>query len=278
MLKKNIIIAGAIFFSLFLCACKGREAQEANPQTTGRGTEGESILPTKEPLYVPTEVPMITVIPDKHYKAREGEDSVAVIGEDKSQLFYYEEIPQEVKDRIKGKSYGDNCEVPYDELRYVKVLYRGFDGETHTGELIVNKAIAGDIVEIFEELYDAEYPIERMVLIDEYDADDNASMAANNTSAFNYRVIDDGSGRLSNHSYGLAIDINPLYNPYVRKIDAETVISPESGEEYADRTLDCRYYIREGDACYQAFTGHGFTWGGDWKNTKDYQHFQKLQN
>lgn len=276
MFKKNILIAGTILCSFVLCACRNKENQDINPRTEDQGRAGDSLAPTEKPIYVPTDAPIVTVIPDKHYKAEEEGDSVAAIVREKSDMFYYEEIPQEVKDRIKGKSYGDNCDVPYSELRYVKVLYWGFDGDTHDGELIVNKAIAEDIVDIFGELYVAKYPIERMVLIDDYNADDNASMAADNSSAFNYRVIDDGSGRLSNHSYGLAIDINPLYNPYVRKIDGETVVSPVEGEGYADRTLDCDYYIKEGDVCYQAFTKRGFTWGGDWKNSKDYQHFQKL--
>lgn len=195
--------------------------------------------------------------------------------QEETQMFRYEELSQEIKDRITGVSYGANCDVPYEELRYVTALYWGFDGETHTGELIVNKAIAQDIVDIFKELYDQKYPIEQMVLVDEYDADDNASMAADNTSAFNYRLVDNGSGHLSLHSYGLAIDINPLYNPYIREVDGETVISPENGTEYADRSLDCDYYISKGDICYEAFISRGFTWGGDWKNSKDYQHFQK---
>lgn len=202
-------------------------------------------------------------------------DAMETLGENEQQLFYYEEITEEIKARIVGKSYAEDCKVPFAELRYVSVLHRGFDGETHVGELIVNKSIAADIVEIFKELYEQNYPIEQMVLIDEYDAEDNSSMEANNTSAFNYRVIDDGSGRLSLHSYGLAIDINPLYNPYVRVVDGETVVSPENGEAYEDRTLDCPYYIDTDDPCYKAFTQRGFTWGGDWKNQKDYQHFQK---
>ncbi len=188
--------------------------------------------------------------------------------------FNYEEISEEIKARILGKSYPRDCEVPFEDLRYVNVLYWGFDGESHQGELIVNKAIAEDIVEIFKELYELKYPIERMVLIDEYDAVDNDSMAANNTSSFNYRKID-GSDNLSLHSYGLAIDINPLYNPYVRQSGEEKIILPENGAEYADRALDCDYYIEEGDACYNAFIQRGFTWGGEWKTKKDYQHFQK---
>ena len=188
--------------------------------------------------------------------------------------FYYEELTKEIKERINGKSYGENCDVPYEELRYIKVLHWGFDGETHIGEMIVNKAIAEDVVEIFKELYEAKYPIERMVLVDEYDADDNTSMAANNSSAFNYRVIE-GTKRISLHSYGMAIDINPLYNPYVHTVDGERVVTPLEGAKYEDRSLDCPYYIHAGDACYEAFIKRGFTWGGNWKSNKDYQHFQK---
>lgn len=189
-------------------------------------------------------------------------------------LFYSEEISEATKERMSGKSYGEKCDIPYSELRYIRVLYFGFDGLTHIGELIVNQSIAEDIVAIFEELFKVNYPIERMVLVDEYDADDIASMGADNTSSFNYRNID-GTKRLSLHSYGMAIDINPLYNPFVREIDGKTVVLPENGTKYADRTKDCAYYIMEGDPCYQAFTERGFTWGGEWKNQKDYQHFQK---
>lgn len=205
-------------------------------------------------------------------------DAVIEVGamttEQREQLFYYVEIPEEVKKRINGKSYGKDCTVPYEDLRYVRVLHWGFDEKTHLGELIVNKAIAQDVIDIFKELYEIKYPIEKMVLVDEYDADDNKSMADNNTSAFNFRVID-GTKTISQHSYGLAIDINPLYNPYVRELNKKTVITPENGEKYADRSLDCEYYIRKNDPCYKAFISRGFTWGGEWKNSKDYQHFQK---
>jgi hypothetical protein len=191
--------------------------------------------------------------------------------------FYYEEIKEDVLSRIKGKSYGEDCTVPLKDLRYVRVLYYGFDKETHIGELIVNTTIADDIIDIFTELYDAKYPIEQMVLVDEYDADDNISMAADNTSSFNYRLVP-GSTHLSKHALGLAIDINPLYNPYVQYNENDTVILPEEGITYADRTLDCPYYINKEDLCYQAFTKRGFTWGGSWDSEPDYQHFQKTVN
>lgn len=189
-------------------------------------------------------------------------------------LFYQQEINEEIKNRVNGKSYGAGCKIPYSELSYIRVLHTGFDQNTYIGEIIVNKAIADDVIEIMKELYEKQYPIERMVLVDEYNADDNASMEDNNSSAFNYRVID-GTSRLSLHSYGLAIDINPLYNPYIRTKNGETMVLPVSSVDYVDRAIDNPYFIRKGDACYEAFKKRGFSWGGDWVNRKDYQHFEK---
>lgn len=193
-------------------------------------------------------------------------------------LFYYEELNEATKDRINGKSYGEACDVSYEELRYVRILHKGFDDKTYIGELIVNQAIAQDILDIFRELYRLDYPIERMVLVDEYDADDIKSMEANNSSAFNFRFVD-GTTRRSLHSDGVAIDINPLYNPYVRMREGKLTVLPENGTDYVDRTKDCPYYIKEGDSCYNAFIKRGFTWGGAWDYSKDYQHFEKkLEN
>jgi hypothetical protein len=191
-------------------------------------------------------------------------------------LFYYEEIKDSIFTRITGISYPEDCTIPLEDLRYVRVLHYGFDGEIYTGELIVNEAIARDIIEIFLELYDVKYPIEQMVLVDEFMGDDNSSMVANNTSSFNYRTVSGGTS-LSKHAYGLAIDMNPFYNPYIKYNKKESVILPVESAPYADRSLDNPYYIREGDVCYEAFVKHGFTWGGFWKNP-DYQHFQKEIN
>ena len=102
-------------------------------------------------------------------------------------------------------------------------------------------------------------------------------MEANNTSAFNFRTVE-GSTTLSNHAYGLAIDINPKYNPYVKVSNGTTVVYPDNAAEYADRSVDCDYYINRDDICYQAFVSRGFTWGGDWTTVKDYQHFEKTKN
>jgi hypothetical protein len=184
--------------------------------------------------------------------------------------FYSESIDKALTSRIMGKSYKENTDITLEELRYVRLLHYGFDGQIHIGELIVNEFIAEDILDIFIELYEAEYPIESMILVDEYAGDDNASMNANNTSSFNYRTIA-GSGSLSKHALGLAIDINPLYNPYIK--DREVL--PPGGTAYVDRSLDNPYYIKKNDICYKAFIKRGFTWGGEWKSSKDYQHFQK---
>ncbi len=191
--------------------------------------------------------------------------------------FYYEPLSDEVKERITGISYPESgCTVPYEDLHYVGLLYVDFNGETQTGELICNKAIAQDMVEIFYELYLNDYRIERIRLIDEYGGDDTLSMEDNNTSCFNYRVVD-GTDSLSKHALGCAIDINPFYNPYVvfnRPTQGETYISPKGSEIYADRSRSFPYKIDENDLCYRLFTAHGFTWGGNWNSSKDYQHFQ----
>lgn len=192
-----------------------------------------------------------------------------------SQCFQVQKIPVSVYNRMENKSYSEGCTTNLANLRYVRVLHYGFDGEIHIGELVVNHMIASDIVDIFKELFDAKYPIEQIALVDDYDADDNASMEANNTSSFNYRYVE-GTTKLSKHAYGLAVDINPLYNPYVHTVDGEEVIVPENGEIYADRSMDCEYFIKKDDLIYKAFTERGFTWGGDWINSKDYQHFQKV--
>ncbi len=189
--------------------------------------------------------------------------------------FYFEEVSDAVFARMKGNSYGGDCTVALSELRYVRVLHYGFDGAAHIGELVVNQAIAQDVRDIFKELFDAKYPIEKMILIDTYGADDDASMSDNNTSSFNFRTVE-GTTSLSKHAYGLAIDINPLYNPYIPIRNDVAVVLPASAQAYADREAECEYYIRHGDVCYEAFVSRGFTWGGDWPTEKDYQHFSKV--
>jgi hypothetical protein len=165
-------------------------------------------------------------------------------------------------------SWRPGCPVDVEDLRALDVTYLGFDGEAHTGRLIVAATVADDMAGIMGDLYASGFPIQRMEPVDLYDGDDDASMAANNTSAFNCRAVTGGSS-WSEHSYGTAIDVNPLVNPYVR---GSTVLPPE-GRRYADRTRDDPGMIHAGDATVEAFSERGWIWGGTWSSPKDYQHF-----
>jgi len=191
--------------------------------------------------------------------------------------FYQETLSDTLIERITGCSYHENDDISLDQLRFLHVLYYDFNNEIKDGELICNKQIADDLLEIFSTLYDNAYQIDKIQLIDVYDADDDLSCADDNTACFNYRVVA-GSTTLSKHALGMAIDINPFYNPYVTYPDGKERISPAGSEVYADRSNDNPHMIRKGDLCYQLFIDHGFTWGGEWKSLKDYQHFQKVIN
>lgn len=196
-------------------------------------------------------------------------------------LFSAREIVEgdDVYNRIIGKSYVDNPNVALSDLRYLTISYYNFDHQVKEGEMIVNKAIADDVINIFKELYDIEYEIYSMRLIDDFwtgdgDTSDTASCDANNTSSFCYREIT-GGGNLSNHAWGCAIDINPQQNPYVSYKSGSPKWSHENANDYIDRSVVKDHMIVEGDECYNIFAKYGFGWGGAWKTIKDYQHFEK---
>ncbi len=264
-------------------------------QTAGNSMEQEDIL-TGDETNRPAQGNITADMAD-NTKQESGDSSMKVNPERVvyKEGFYYEPVSEELKRRITGISYpvtetekGETAveavnivasaaeiQVSYDDLCYLSVLHYNFQGVERTGELICNKAIAQDLAEIFYELYRNEYQIEQIRLIDEYSGDDTLSMQDNNTSCFNYRVVD-GTSSLSKHALGLAIDINPFFNPYVVfKPDGTTYISPQGSETYADRSKSFAYKIDENDLCYRLFKEHGFIWGGNWNSCKDYQHFQK---
>lgn len=200
-------------------------------------------------------------------------NSVTTFGLDR--CFKIESISDATFNRMKGKTWKKDCPLNRNDFRYIKVLHYTADNKIKIGELVCNKAIATDIVKIFRQLFDKRYPIEKMVLIDNYDADDERSMTDNNTSCFNFRHIA-GTKHLSKHSLGMAIDINPLYNPCVRTIKGKQKITPNAGKTYANRMKqNIPYKIDHQDLCYKLFIAHGFKWGGNWKSLKDYQHFEK---
>ena len=198
---------------------------------------------------------------------------VKTYGEDR--CFTSSLITDEVFKRMDGKSFKKNCTLLRSDLRYLKVLHYNVYGDPQLGELVCHKSIANDLLSIFRALYHAHYPIERMVLIDEYGADDIRSMEANNTTCFNYRQIK-GRSKLSKHSRGLAVDINPLYNPHVKRdAHGKMIVNPPKGMPYANRSKAFRYKITKSDLCYKEFVKHGFRWGGAWRSSQDYQHFEK---
>ena len=166
-----------------------------------------------------------------------------------------------------GSSWHPGCPVPLADLRYLTVTYRGFDNSDHTGELVVAAAVADDVVAIFHDLYDLEYPIASLRLVDDFGGDDNASMAADNSSAFNCRPVTGGGG-FSEHSYGTAIDLNPVQNPYL----SGSQVQPEQGRAYLDRQ-QAPGVILPGDSVVTTFADHGWSWGGAWSGPIDYQHF-----
>jgi hypothetical protein len=169
-------------------------------------------------------------------------------------------------------SWRHGCPVAPAQLRRVRLSYWGFDRRAHTGALIVNASAVGDVVPVFRRLYRARFPIRRMRPIDAYRGVDERSLEADNTAAFNCRyAVAPGPKRWSVHAYGLAIDVNPVENPYLEG----GRVHPGAGRAYLDRSN-----VRPGMAVprgllVRAFAAVGWEWGGRWRGTPDYQHFSE---
>lgn len=170
---------------------------------------------------------------------------------------------------------GCGAQTPPAPLDTLYVQHVDAQGETRQGVIVCNRAIAQDLRDIFAELYRQRYPIERIRPISDYDNDDERSMQANNTSCYCYRPVS-GTTKLSKHALGMAIDVNPLYNPCVRRRkDGTLQVEPSTGRPYVNRQKPFKYKITQQDLCYRLFLQHGFRWGGNWRTLKDYQHFEK---
>jgi len=165
-------------------------------------------------------------------------------------------------------SWHRGCPVPISELRLVRLAYWGFDDRPHTGRLVLNRDAVRPVVAAMRTLYNARFPIRRMVLVDRYGADDDRSMAADNTSAFNCRRVEQSTS-WSQHAYGRAIDINPRENPYL----LGGRVLPPRGRAFINRSLRRKGMIHAGDVVVRAFASVGWTWGGSWTSRLDYQHF-----
>ena len=171
-----------------------------------------------------------------------------------------------------GASWRPGCPIGPERLRFVEIDYHGFDGERHRGELVVHEDLVDDVQAIFAELLSIGYPIEKMRTPEHYPgAEDELSMEDNNTSAFNCRGIP-GSAVWSQHAYGRAIDINPLINP---SISASGKLEPTTAGKYVDRARTDPGLLHDGDPVVRLFAEHGWSWGGKWRDPKDYQHFER---
>lgn len=258
--------------------------------TTAGPTDTPTPTPTPEPSETPTPTPEPTATPTpvpERLTSLSGYDPGDVISSDKidrdnlSQYFTSRSIEEgdSVYNRIYGQSYVDNDNIDLDELRYLKMLHINFDGNYQVGEMIVNEDVAGEVLEIFEILCAEGYEIYSMYLIDDFwagDPDDSDwySIDANNTSCFCYRTAT-GSGNLSKHALGKAIDINPQQNPYVTyDSDGDAHYSHDNASSYVYDRYDGEHMITTSDRAYDLFTDYGWTWGGSWSSPKDYQHFQ----
>lgn len=180
-------------------------------------------------------------------------------------------LPDDVWQTMQGRSWRPGLGCPgRDQLALLSVPFRDFSGQMKTGQLVVARRVAGPVLGAFAALHGSGFRIARMELVDRYGGDDARSMAANNTSGFNCRTVP-GTRRLSDHGRGLAIDINPVQNPWVQG----SFVDPPGGRPYAGPALrrsPQMGMIIKGDAVTRAFARIGWRWGGVWR-VRDYQHF-----
>ena len=174
-------------------------------------------------------------------------------------------VPAEVLAR---SSWQPTCPTPADRLRYLTMSFQGFDGRVHTGEMLVNAAVAETVVAVFGRLFAARFPIEEMRVVDAAELNLPPTGDGNNTTAFVCRPAR-GQTRWSAHAYGLAIDLNPFHNPYVR----DDLVLPELASAYLDRNRTLPGMVHDGDPAVSAFDAAGWTWGGRWSEPADPMHF-----
>lgn len=174
-------------------------------------------------------------------------------------------VPADVLSR---STWRPECPVRPDELRYLTVAFWGFDGAQHTGELIVNARVAAGVVTVFSRLHAIRFPLEEVRVVSAPELAFPPTGDGNNTNGFVCRAAR-GQDRWSAHAYGLAIDVNPFCNPYLRR----DLVLPELASAYLDRSWARPGMLRSGDAAVRAFTAIGWTWGGTWSSPRDYMHF-----
>jgi hypothetical protein len=181
-------------------------------------------------------------------------------------------IDPALRRELVGRNWHAGCPVPIEDLRVLTVAYWGFDGQEHSGPLVVNRLVADDVVWVFGRLFRARFRIHKISLPARYrpPRPEDWFNTKNRTAAFNCRPATGNPGSLSQHSYGWAIDINPLQNPYVR---GDGTVLRRAAAPYRDRSLHRRGMIHPNDVVVRSFAQIGWEWGGDWTTIKDYMHF-----
>lgn len=180
-------------------------------------------------------------------------------------------LPKDIATQVRQFSWHPGCPVSLENLAYLRLRHYGYDGRIYDGELIVHHELVPEVIAIFDALFHSRFPIQKMHLVDAYQGNDEASMADNNTSAFNCRDVTGIPGVFSKHAFGTAIDLNPLVNPYVS--NGKTM--PPGSIEFLHNPPQEKGPLRPGSPAIQIFTERGWLWGGNFKNVKDYQHFEK---
>lgn len=262
----EVVSGRPVVVGLALALTAGAGCGSGSPASVAAAaTAAPAVEPTLAP--VPTAAPSPSPTPEP--TATPAPTATATPEPEPAWELEVREIDDAIRARVEPTSWRPGCPVGLDDLRLLTFPHHGFDGGIHRGELIVAAEWTDAVGRVFEQLFDASYPVERIRLVDEYGGDDGASMRANNTSGFNCREVAGRPGVWSNHAFGTAIDLNPLMNPYVRG----SVVDPPEGAAYVDRGSVRPGMIVEGDAAVAAFGDIGWVWGGHWRSSKDYQHF-----
>jgi hypothetical protein len=181
-------------------------------------------------------------------------------------------LPSAIAIQVRQFTWHPGCPIPLEKLAYLRLRHYGYDGRIHDGELIIHQELAVEVIKIFHALFQIRFPIEKMHLVDVYKGNDDASMADNNTSAFNCRDVTGKPGVFSQHAFGRAIDINPMVNPYV--INGQII--PPGSKVFLENSELGQGSLRQGSLVIKFFMDQGWFWGGNFKNLKDYQHFEKI--
>lgn len=264
MKKRILIIIIALFMVISLISC----VSSTTPTITDAPSPTLSISPTAIETPTPTvtkaPTPTITKAPTPTITIKPFEI-----------IFTKSAIPDNIYKMMLGKTIHTDSIMKIENLSYITLTFYGYDDKLHIGHIIMDKSLADEVIEIFRILLNAKFPIEKIILPDAYGGNDELSMRDNNTSGFNDRPIKNSGGALSYHQLGRAIDINPLYNPYINLKTGD--IQPSTAGAYLDRTKDLKGMIKPNDVCVKAFKDKGWEWGGDWTTVKDYQHFEKAK-